>query len=61
MEEHGGREGAGKAAVEFDHHLSDAEFGGPGFPAIRGEAGVLADGRLNAGAVEDFAFDLGKW
>ena len=44
--------------VEVHHHLGDALFGWRDFTVVGSEAEILANGRLEAVAIEDFALDL---
>ncbi len=52
------RERIAEAFVEVHHHFGDATLGGRYPPLIDPKAELLAQGRLNAVAVEDFAFDF---
>src|SRR5437762_1649799 len=52
------RERAAEAFVEVHHHLGDAALGRRYPPSIDAKSELLAQGRLDAVAVEDFAFDF---
>src|SRR6266478_7388850 len=52
------RERIAEALVEVHHHFGDAALGGRYLPPIDAKAELLAQGRLNAVAVENFAFDF---
>jgi len=53
------REGLGEAAIEVDHQFGDSPFGGFGATSIGSETQLLTQRGLHAGAIENFAFDLG--
>src|SRR5712692_1850584 len=52
------RERVAEALVEVHHHLCDAALGGRYPPSIGRKTELLPQGRLNAVADEDFAFDF---
>ena len=52
------REGRAEILVEVHHHLGDAALGRRNSPPVGAEPELLEKGRLDAVAIEDFAFNL---
>jgi len=58
--QHFGGERRLEPAMEVDHHLRDALLARFCLALVCGETELTANRRLNAGAVENFAFDFGS-